>query len=465
MGPRNHIDARRHGERGAALYIVTMSMFLFIGMGALAIDLASMYVARAESQRAADAAALAGANYFAESGCVTTGNCNAYQAVAIGRATEVAAQSFIEGQPATIVGTPTFNENQAQNPQITVQVQSNGLNLFFLPAFAHMASLVGANVAPPTGFNVGATATAEAYNPSGFTGGPTYCTGCTRPWLIANCDQSLGYTAPTNAGCTTGTQTATQAYLLDAGNNYAVANPSCTPTGVVGAQIEIALQSPTNAALVPPTTLYAALDNDNPGLANFNDYQNAISTCMTGQTTCGQPTLNVLPIVPAAIIPTQLGVESILHTTTFSTIAAPPPLPPNPGAGSNQDWIDTTVCPPQIHAGGQDPLVTQGIVAADSPIATSDSIVTAYIFDIPPGGTGLVYNTLGTDTAQTVNIVGFAQIFVTQVDQFGNVYGVILGVAGCGSNSGGTCGLGSGNSQSINGPTLIPVRLITQTPN
>jgi hypothetical protein len=450
MASRTCRSRKLDGERGATFVIFTLSLFLLVGMGALSIDLASMYVARAESQQAADSAALAGAKYFVESGCVTNGNCGSFETVATGRASEVAAQSVVGGQAVTLNGTPTFNLSQAQNPQITVTVQSSPLRLYFLPALASLASVVGATTGPATPITVGATATAEAYNPSGISGGPTYCTGCIRPWLIPNCDQTPGIGGAANGLCNTATPTP-EAYLLTPGS-YSVANPGCTPAGVVGEQIEIPLPTPTNPGAVPtPTTLYGAVDVDNPGGGNLLDYQTAITTCFTGQTTCGQPTLNVLSINAALAASTQTGVQNLLHVAAS-------------GLGLGQDYIDTTVCPPQIHAGASNPLVVQGVLSQDSVIATSDSIVSAYIYDTPPGAatyTGLTYTTTGIDSPQLVNIVGFAQIFVSQVDAAGNVWGNILGVAGCGSNSGGTCGAGSGSGTSINGPSLIPVRLIS----
>jgi hypothetical protein len=450
----NHNAAKRQGERGATLYIFTASLFLLVGMGALAIDLASMYVARNQSQRAADATALAGAKYFAESGCVTNGNCAAFETTAIARATEVAAKSNVEGQAVTIVGTPTFNIGTATNPQITVSVQSANLNLYFLPALAYLASVVGTTGSVPTPITVGATATAEAYNPSGNAGGPTYCTGCVRPWLIPNCDQTIA--AAPNPLCNSATPSP-EAYLLTPGS-YSVANPGCYPGGVIGEPIEIPLPTPTTPASM--TTLYGALDVDNPGIANFFDYQGTIPICSTtqpttGQTTCGvYPGMNILPIGPTPSLlgtSTINGVDSLLH------------LAPGATGIIGQDTIVSGSCPVQIQAGSVNPIVVQGIVGSGTLIATSDSIVTAYIYDTPPatvGYTGLSYNTT-TDTPQTVSIVGFAQIFVSQVDATGNIFGNILGVAGCGSNPNAACGLGSGNGTSINGPTLIPVRLIT----
>jgi hypothetical protein len=387
---------QRHGQRGSTLYIVAGSMVILLGMGALGIDLASLYVARNESQRAADSAALAGAKVFVESGCVTSGDCTSEELTARHRAMQVASQNLVGGQPVT-VETISFNEI-SENPQITVQVQSANLSIYF-------AGAIGVTTAP----TVSATATAEAYNPSGPGGGPTFCTSCVRPWLIANCSPSF-----TN-GC-----------LLNAGSSYSVANPGCTTGGgVVGQPIKIAMES--------DPTHFGAIDED----TGLDVYRQSITTCNTGELSCG---IHVNPLLDAFAgqkTPyTTSGVDTLLHIGAGNT-----------GLNQGQDWIDTSSCPLKIHAGALNPLVVQGVLAQDGLVATSDSIVTAYIFD----GT---ITTTSPPPPPSVTITGFAQIFVTQVDGNGDVWGVILGVAGCGS-SGGSCGRGS-----IKGPTMLPVRLI-----
>jgi hypothetical protein len=401
MGSRQRTKIWRHSERGSTLYVIALSLVILLGMGALAIDLASLYVARNESQRAADSAALAGAKVFVESGCVTSGDCTSEEGTATDRANQVASQILVGGQPVTVQSI-SFNET-SQNPQITVQVQSANLRIYF-------AGAIGVTTAP----TVGASATAEAYNPSGPAGGPTFCTGCLRPWLIANCNPA--FPAP---GC-----------LLNSGSSYSVANPGCVSSGgVVGQPIQIAIE--TN------NTQFGAVD-DGGGLAS---YQQSITTCNTGQKTCGM-TVNTLPdaIPGMKVATTTSGVDTLLHIGAGKV-----------GLNQGQDWIDTTPCPPQIHAGAFNPLVNQGVIGQDTVVASSDSIVTAYIFDgtltpaIPPF----------PQPVDTRTITGFAQIFITQVDANGDVWGVILGLAGCGGR-GGACG-GSG---SIKGPTMLPVRLI-----
>jgi hypothetical protein len=295
----------------------------------------------------------------------------------------------------------------AQNPQITVQVVSANLPVYF-------AGAVGITSAP----NVGATASAEAYNPSGAGGGsPVYCTSCVRPWLIANCDQVNLNPALANPSCPGG-----EDYLLNPATSYGVANNGCvTGGGVIGEPIDVHIQI--------HSTLYGALDVDTPPLGNLADYQQAITTCFTGQTTCGPQPVTVFPVGVASAA-TTTGVENLMHVAGTGIIG--------------QDTIDTSVCPPQITAGTANPYGSNGL------IATSDSIVTAYIFDpVTP---------LTPGVPQTVNIVGFAQIFVTEADpaNAGEFLGVILGVAGCGGNAGGAC-----NSSAIQSSTMIPVRLIT----
>ena len=365
-------------DRGSTLFIVAGSLTVLLGIGALAIDIASLYVARNESQRAADSAALAGAKVFVESGCVTSGDCTSQEATATDRATQVAAQNLVAGQ-GVVVGAVTFEETP-QNPQITVQVQTAPLNTFF-------AGAIGITTAP----TVGATATAEAFHPAAAQN-VGFCTGCVRPWLIP-------------------------ASSLNPGQNQ---NPGCS--GVIGQTLKMAIQTNPD--------LFGTVDNGT-GLAG---YQQSIAMCNTGQMTCGM-TVTVNAVTASNVAATTAGVGSLLH------------LPGgNIGPGQGQDWIDATSCPPQIHAGSLNPLVAQGVIAQDARVTTSDSIVTVYVYD--DGSTPPL-----TKSPQ-VTIVGFAQIFVTQQDAYGDVWGVILGSTRCASN-GDECERGS-----IQGSTMLPVRLI-----
>ncbi|HJR17829.1 MAG TPA: pilus assembly protein TadG-related protein [Gemmatimonadales bacterium] len=58
------ISSARLGERGVTLVMMALMMFLALGMSALAVDYGMIKSAKAEAQRAVDAAALAGASAF-----------------------------------------------------------------------------------------------------------------------------------------------------------------------------------------------------------------------------------------------------------------------------------------------------------------------------------------------------------------------------------------------------------------
>src|SRR5713101_10141123 len=63
--------SRAHREKGQTIVLVALSIVTLLAMAALAIDVVTLYVARSEAQRAADAAALAGAKAFVDSGVTT----------------------------------------------------------------------------------------------------------------------------------------------------------------------------------------------------------------------------------------------------------------------------------------------------------------------------------------------------------------------------------------------------------
>ena len=176
--------AHRKNERGVTIVLVAISLVALLGLAALAIDIATLYVAHGEAQRAADAAALAGAKMFATSGytsapaslaagdiCQTGGPGAPSAANRVAEA--VAAQNLIAGQPAAVQNITC--DTTPANPQIAVTIQRTGLPTFFGRIWRGAATS-----------SVSATAVAEAYNPSGSTA-PIQVKSV-KPWLIPNCD-------------------------------------------------------------------------------------------------------------------------------------------------------------------------------------------------------------------------------------------------------------------------------------
>jgi hypothetical protein len=397
-----------------SLLVVAGGLVMLLGIAAITIDLGSLYLARDEAQRAADAAALAAAKVLADSGCVGSGTCATAESAATQQAVTVGGQNTIGGQSVLLQsGDVTYNIATSQNPRVSVTAQRTAARGNAMPTF--FAKILGFRTA-----DISAVATAEAFNPSGGSGSTIFCTSCVRPWLVGNCDGS--HTAPKNSLCS-----GTQAYFLDANNNYAIANPGLTPAGIIGESVNLQVNS------VP--SQYKAVDYG----GGKSGYSSAIMVCQGFLFTCGN-TVDTLPGNVAK--PTASAVETLIHAN-------------GQGLGQGQDTFDTTVSPFQIHAGPNNPLVTGGVVAQNAVVSTSDSLITAFVFDGQQLKNG----------KQTVTIFGFLQVFITQVDGNSDVPGVILNVAGCGNNPqpNSTCGSlanGVGGTASGGGASLVAVRLV-----
>jgi uncharacterized membrane protein len=129
-----------------------------LAIAALAVDVVTLYVARSEMQRAADAAALGAAKAFVDSGVTSDPTNTTRQTLATTMATaiinSIIQQKKVGGVQPTLVGTPTPDFSRNGSPQITVTLQRTNLPMFF-------ARIWGSR--PMT---VTASATAEAYNAS-----------------------------------------------------------------------------------------------------------------------------------------------------------------------------------------------------------------------------------------------------------------------------------------------------------
>ena len=106
---RTHPDPRS-GERGFTMALVTVALVAIIALAALSIDIGTLYQAKAEAQRAADAAALTAARMISISGITgdPTNASSSWQTVCGGTsspatlaAIKVAQQNLISGVAAT----------------------------------------------------------------------------------------------------------------------------------------------------------------------------------------------------------------------------------------------------------------------------------------------------------------------------------------------------------------------------
>ncbi len=470
------------------MILVALAMIAIIAMAALSIDVITLYLAREEAQRSADQAALAAARVISLSGMTGDPNNSAlsWQAICGGSTSPASQVAIAVAQQSAVAGsavpTPTVTYSAGSGVSAMSSTDCSGLP----PAFAvnPMVTVQFTRPSLPTFFSriwgsggstVSASATAEAFNPSnsGNVGNGTTGTitpvqpRCVKPWLVPNRDPlnpqpvpqfPSGYLYCSQAGgpgacaslvsTTDGSITHAGISPIGDGANGIIGetfwlSPDCVHTGSAcglrqpqpGANYVRAgyVQGPPNLQFVPgtdpPSTPVAV-----PSWATGMDfYEQSIAGC-------DQSTVY------------QCGVQSTVElgggrgNIDFETADAVLPLIREADLNVLHDGQDsiTNSYPFQILAGTATPL--SGL--AGNAITSSNSVVSLPIYDTA--------NMIAGAGTSPVTVVGFLQVFMNQVDQYGNVSVTILNVAGCGSGTGMPVG-----STAITGSSPVPVRLIT----
>ncbi len=425
----------RFDERGSALVILAGTMIALLGMSGLAIDLAALYATRAEAQRAADAAALAAAQTFMSSGCTSSaGGCVAggpQEPGARQRAQDVGTQNFVAGEAANIQASDvSFTYPNAEEPQITVVVARDA-------AHGNSMKTVFGKVFGVQTVDVSATATAEAFNPSGS--GVPIGSSCLKPWVLPNCDS--GHTTPvTNPNC------GGFAPFIDPASGSLVNAGPVSSGGVIGETVMLKPGSPSSAPApsqfyavdLPPAPTQPSLC---PSCANGSMgggaalYRSNISCCNETSFLCGPLPVPVNIQTGNMQGPTQQGVECLINEQN---------------SGSGQDIL-ASAWPLSITGGSFNP---NPLLRSVTGLTQSNSIATAPLYD----GHNLCP---GASCGPTVQIIGFLQVFINNVVQSGpdrgSVNATILNIAGCGSNAA---------APTIATPSssggFIPIRLVHQ---
>ena len=430
--------------------LVAISIFSLLAMATLAIDVVSLYVARNEIQRAADAAALVGAKALADSGVTTLQPGSGDAAAAMTMAQSMANSAItalvgspgfnqVAGGPASLVGTPIITylpagSNLTNNPTISVTLQRTNLPIFF-------ARIIGASASTAS-----ATAVAEAYNPANVPSFTPIAPSCVKPWLVANADpiSSTPFVNVATGQVEAGVLGEQPIDLIaDCNQNLSAGCNLLTPgqpprpfNGQQKVQFVPALLDPTQIEMYPSS------------LSGSSNYERAIAGCdvrtytffQCGSATSGSQT-SWDPAVDAT--PNHGGVNSptSIATTQYLIHA----LGQNLGQGQDILTMDFPNAPPNITA--------QSGPKSGSPVSTSNSVVTIPIVDTGSFETGPPYQ---------VDIVGFLQAFINQVHDLGNnnehdaVNITVLNVVGCSSTPNGSPVIIGGN-----GNSAIPVRLIS----
>jgi hypothetical protein len=459
----------RNGERGQTLLLVAASLISLLAMGAIAIDVVTLYVARTEAQRSADAAALAGAqelvaNSVQSDPCNTTLASTA-QGLATTRATTIAQQNSIAGAPPDTV-TVTYPNSGGANcafgidPQIQVTVQRQNLPTFFARIWSRATNTVTA------------IATAEAYDPanaSNLVGTPVpVAPSCVKPMLIENCNPNLP-----NQGLQCNQSMANPQDRFFDQNTGAIIDPgtwipATKSGGVIGEPMVLTnafaagnwvMNKPPNAGTYYPLNISAANSGVPqyycPACASPSDlvFQQDLECCNSTTLQCGTVTVGPLPTVDLSDYPggtntlLQNGGQCLVHETSTSLYDTACWANPN-----DQDCLNWSVTPFAFEPGNMNPFLntSPGGVGVGSVITTSDSVITVPVYD----QTQQMTMSNGTQ----ITIIGFLQVFIEAVGngQSGQTVGTIrtriLNAVGCGASATGTPVFGPGPA--------IPVRLI-----
>ena len=434
--------AHRKNERGITIVLVAISLLALLGMAALAIDVSTLYMAHGEAQRAADAAALAGARMFASSGYTSASSTLAASdicqtsavpgaaAAANRQAEAVAAQNLVAGQPAAVKSITCITT--AANPQIAVTVQRTALPTFFGRIWGGLTNTVTA------------TAVAEAYNPSG-SAAPVQMTGV-KPWLIPNCDPNNGGPGDCAAGgrFVDNISGAIQNTGSFVGKTITLVHVTGGAAPNANAPLAGDLQYfRASVPIRPPEPVCPSTSAVGCAQVGSDDYHDNVACSSAFQFSCGQTVGagQTVFVGGGSGVLTNEGTQCLIHAS-------------GQGTGFGQDVLTdvTPNAPPLAITGGDNnpnPLL-QGVTN----ISRSDSVVTVPIYhsaanvNLCPGGT-----CTGTGT-----IVGFLQLGINENvagAPNGQVRGIILNVAGCNTGAGNPVLSGGGVSP-------IPVRLIHQ---
>jgi Flp pilus assembly protein TadG len=420
--PPNTSFHLRRRERGQTIVLVAVTLVTLLAMAALAIDVVTLYVARGEMQRAADAAALAGAKAFVDSGITplptTDPGYPARQILAQNMASAIVnsilPQNKVSGAPPVLVGgAPAFDFTRPGNPQITVTLQRTDLPTFF-------SRIWGRQLATVT-----ASAVAEAYNASNSqTSAGNYVPitpKCVKPLLLANKDpvSSLQFVDPASGlqvapNLTGEAVTLTQACTM-------VGPGTCQPGNLP------ANPPPAGSFLAAQVTPNA--NNLCPACQGVTDFEHSVECCDFNPYTCGGAVTNAN--VDLAI--DQLQFSNNTNNGVQCLINKP-----------SQDTLDPTDL---ISSTGPARITASSGPQSGNLVTTSRSIATLPIIDTtnPIPATG------------QVRVIGFLQVFIDDVAQVGGnaqIQAHILNVVGCGNNP------GAGAPVSGGGMTPIPVRLI-----
>ena len=444
---KNILSRQRPHERGQTIILVAISLVSLLAMAALAIDIVTLYVARSEIQRAADATALAAAKAIADSSFTTlpTTDTNYANAQALSQTMAAKAVNSVVAAPATnlvggqlpiLVAPPTFDfTTHPGSYQVTVSLKSASLPTFFSKIWAQSSAFVTAS------------ATAEAYNAANLPTITPISLRSVKPWLVANADPRNAATPFVNklTGAVEDNAILNATIDLVSKCTTSPCNPATAPGVVTGAAtpqvqyVPAVVSNPSNSSDICPAAT--------PPCGGGTPYENSVECADTSTyagPACG---LSVDTSWDNNENPGGLGGPSAAGGECLIHAAGPGPYD---GVNNVQDTLDPSPWPtnPMKIKANSGPFSTNFVT-------TSSSIVTIPIIDT----TGFPL------TGGPVPVVGYLQAFINQVDPVavgtgvpppGSINITVLNIVGCSPNNNGANPVIGGS-----GTSPIPVRLIT----
>jgi hypothetical protein len=422
-------------------------LFVVGAMAALSIDVVTLYTARSEAQLAADGAALAGARALANSGMTSrpldmllASNAEILAsavAIQVAQGNLVGGRNLVAANGEVNVTFPNFGSSGfGTDPHVTVRVQRTDLPTFF------------ARIWGRTAIAVAASATAEAYNPSGASiVGQTaipVAPMCVKPWLLPNIDPSNTASPgqPIFNPATGAIQTTT---LLGWTSSPGGVPMSLACTGGDCSVVPLPTPSTAGWQYYPgdPNTTFPPPTQELPDCvpAMTTPYQQSIAGCIQTPISCNSQANIDITNDPNRNRETARAVNCLSHARTNlgdQVEVAPGPVPPF-----------------QFIAGADNPIALVNPLLAGNNEMVSDSLVTVPVFDV---GAGPPFN----PPMNPVQIIGFVQLFVNPDGRAtrpwppnaGQVKTTVINMAGCGTAAAGQSILGEGTSP-------VAVRLIS----
>ena len=403
---RESRNSERFGsERGITLFITAAGLFALLGFIALAVDTGMLYTARADCQKIADAAALAGAKeafFYTPTDPVATART---AAVSAARANYVPQNS---------------NDNRLQNANVVVNTTERTVQVTVTRTAANQNPVPTyfGRIFGMSGVDVSAMATAEVYRPTGTGIGPPIGAKCVKPWLLPDVYDFGSGVEPIDDS--------------DRGKAFNVKQGDTAASVVSGQYLVANLPQGSTPPLCPAC-------GDPTFSTNGADlYRQNISCCNRNTIWCGVY-LDFDTANGNKVGPTGQGVQCLIRQDNSNTgqDILISPTPANPTG------------PLQIQPGPSNPLSSNPSITY---VTDSDSLIVVPMFDaalaITPGQTQLM-------------VVGFIQCFIHYVGNPQNtVYTTIINVTRCSPGGG-----GSGTPGPITGAigSPLPIRLVRNT--